>query len=335
MLSASSSTAISAAIDDAPSTFLSIGSAFLYGSVSVLIVLFNKAVLSSFDDRSSFPFALAMFQALAGMLVFALLSFLNVTSNIPYAPSMKLFTSMLGISFANVLSVATSFLCLSHTTVPTYGMLKRQAIPITLFLDLYVRKKGAAPSWQVVGSVLVMTVSGFAMGLSDVSFSVIGYALGLGSAFFQSLFLVLSNRYFVDRSMNALQSAQLHCWASFPHHLLLFILTDEPRQLLDFSGRFWHDPKFMLCFWASVLLGVLLILSTQLCSIMNSALTVMVTGQTKSVLQAFVGIAVFSTKHSRANIVAIILGFVGSGWYAWAKLQERKTLSGPKAGHGS
>eukprot|EP00762_Andalucia_godoyi_P004477 ANDGO_08138.mRNA.1 Putative UDP-sugar transporter DDB_G0278631 len=295
--------------------------ALMYGSTSVAIVLFNKAVLSSFDG--SFPFALPMCQSLAGMLVFWILGSMNV---LPMSPmSFVQLKRMLVVSGINSLNVALSFVCLQYTTVPTYGTLRRLAIICTLIANYFVFRKN--PSRETITAVLVMGTGGILMGLGDVSFSMIGYVSGIGSSVLQALFLVLGRKVFDEENLTAIESSRLHCWASFPYNALFFMLTDEPKKF--FMREMWADQGFLTCFLMSVLLGVALIFTTQYCIIVNSPLAVTTVGQMKVVLQAVMGILLFGTRHPPMNMLGIVVGFFGSAYYTKIKYDEAVRSGGP------
>lgn len=295
--------------------------AILYGTTSVSIVLFNKAVLSNFDG--SFPFALAMCQTLAGMIVFYLLNAMNIIELSPM--SFQQLRRMMVISGVNSLNVALSFVCLQFTTVPTYGTLRRLAIVCTLIANYFVFRKN--PSKEVIAAVLIMGTGGVMMGIADVEYNTIGYAAGIGSCALQGLFLVLGKKFFEEENMSAFESSRLHCWASFPFAVLFFFLTDEPKMF--FRPEIWADRGLLGCFLVSVILGVALIFTTQYCVIINSPLAVTTVGQMKVVLQAAIGIVVFGTKHPPLNLLGIGIGFLGSAYYTKVKYDEAVRSGGP------
>jgi drug/metabolite transporter (DMT)-like permease len=233
---------------------------------------------------------------------------------------------MLLVSGTNALGVAASFLSLQYVSVPTYGMLKRASIVFTMMFDWWLHER--KPSTAILHSVAIMAVGALLMGFTDLSFSFIGYAAGIASSAFQSLFLVLSNKYFSDQHLSAMDSAKVHCAASVPAHALLFLLSTEPSEML--SPATWSNPGFASCFAASCVLGVALIASTQICSLVNTPLTVVVTGNAKSVGQALLGILLFGSRHPPLNVLGIVIGFLGSFYYAKSKWDEQQSRARSK-----
>jgi drug/metabolite transporter (DMT)-like permease len=299
---------------DAANRLKSFAAAVQYGAVSVAIVLFNKAFLSSFSE-GSFPFTLALAQSCAGIVVFWLLSALRIISVQPL--SYEMLRRMFSLSAVNALNVALSFVCLQFTTVPTYGALRRLALLCTMLADYLLFNKTFTRS--TVASVLTMVAGGLLMGVTDLEFSMLGYAAGIGSAFLQGLFLVLSKRFFDEKKLSAFDSSYLYCVASTPYYVVFWIYSNEMASM---PPGIWANQMFVVCFAASVLLGVALIFSTQYCNIVNTPLTVSATGQVKSVIQAVTGVIVFRTRHPPLNMLGIVIGFLGSSWYAQIKYLE-------------
>lgn len=156
-----------------------------------------------------------------------------------------------------------------------------------------------------------------------------GYLLGLASCLSQTGYLMYVVKREKESGMSTFGLFYLNCVLSLPFVLLVAVLTG------DLSGAIAYDdiatPGFMGVLLLSSLLGALLNYSIFLCAVVNSPLTLLVSGQFKSIVT--VGVGVFTFGGVATNFLSLtgwLLNTIGSVAYAWLKHAEKHGSSSPK-----
>ena len=87
----------------------------------------------------------------------------------------------------------------------------------------------------------------------------------------------------------------------------------------------WYDPWFFTLFLTSSVMGCLLNYSIYRCTMVTSALTVVVTGCAKNVLSTYCGMVVGGDyRFTWANFVGINISMIGSLYYAFVKFHAKQ-----------
>ncbi|XP_038060794.1 UDP-galactose/UDP-glucose transporter 7-like [Patiria miniata] len=295
-----------------------VSAAVFYGVLSGSMSFVNKVVLSTLGFH--FPCFIMLCQMILTASVFKCLGILGHLCLPPATfTNLKLcwLPSILGL-FHSVLSLHA----LGGMNVAMYTILKRCVPLMNLLLTPCLLQKGA-PSLPVVGSVMVMTAGCVFTGLGDLTFDLTAYTFGMLSVFSQSLYLTLVQSLSSQHeTLSAADIAYLNSLNCIPLLLLYTTATSEFTQILDFPDL--HSIKFLVAFLVVISMGCALNYSVFLCTTLTSALTLSVVGVMKSVVVVIVGLFTFGgVQLSVLGGMGVTLNTLGSGWYTYAKYQEK------------
>ena len=247
-------------------------SILLYVFSSIFIIISNKMILTSF----AFPSVLFLMwaQSLFTIGVFSVKKRPSFSSkNI----SILLLTC--------VLNVSNVFFGLSGSgllNVAMFSALRRFSIATTMFAESYFFHKSLKRS--IMFSVLIMLLGSIFAALDDLTFDARGY-----------IFVMINN--ILTTSAQISQKAALEdnwsketimfCTSLLTILVSSFYMTQTYDALVQFP--LWSQPTFLMCLAGSVVLGFVINWSCAWIIERNNALTLSVTGSTRSVL---VGLAV-------------------------------------------
>ncbi|KAM7092621.1 nucleotide sugar transporter SLC35D2 isoform 4-T4 [Molossus nigricans] len=263
-----------------PSRVAQLLSALFYGTCSFLMVLVNKALLTTYGFPS--PIVLGIGQLFP-------LPLLYVGNHIS------------GLSSTGKLSL------------PMFTVLRKFTIPLTLLLETVIL--GRQYSLNIIVSVFAIIVGAFIAAGSDLAFNLEGYIF----VFLNDIFTA-ANGVYTKQKMDPKELGKygvLFYNASFMivPTLILSVSTGDLQQrerkrlrnrnieATEFNQ--WKNVLFIIQFLLSCFLGFLLMFSTVLCSFYNSALTTAVVGAIKNVSVAYIGMLV------GGDYIFSVLNFVG------------------------
>uniref|UniRef100_A0A8C9BI87 Solute carrier family 35 member D2 n=1 Tax=Phocoena sinus TaxID=42100 RepID=A0A8C9BI87_PHOSS len=257
-----------------PSRAAKLLSALFYGTCSFLLVLVNKALLTTYRFPS--PVVLGIGQ----MTVTIMILYVSKLSKLIHFPDfdkkipIKLFPLPL-LYIGNHISGLSST---SKLSLPMFTVLRKFTIPLTLLLETIV-----------LGS--------------DLAFNLEGYIF----VFLNDIFTA-ANGVYTKQKMDPEELGKYGvlfynaCFMSIPT-LIISVSTGDLRQATEFNQ--WKNVLFIIQFLLSCFLGFLLMYSTLLCSYYNSALTTAVVGAIKNVSVAYIGMLV------GGDYIFSVLNFVG------------------------
>ncbi|XP_028747524.1 UDP-N-acetylglucosamine/UDP-glucose/GDP-mannose transporter isoform X4 [Peromyscus leucopus] len=256
-----------------PSRLVRLLSALFYGTCSFLIVLVNKALLTTYGFPS--PIVLGIGQ-MATTIMILYVSKLNKIIHFPDFDKKipgKLFPLPL-LYVGNHISGLSST---SKLSLPMYTVLRKFTIPLTLLLEAIIL--GKQYSLSIVLSVLVIVFGAFIAAGSDLAFNLEGYIF----VFLNDIFTA-ANGVYTKQKMDPKELGKYGvlfynaCFMIIPT-IIVSVSTGDFQQATEFSH--WKNVLFIIQFLLSCLLGFLLMYSTVLCSYYNSALTTAVVGAIK------------------------------------------------------
>uniref|UniRef100_A0A453P342 Sugar phosphate transporter domain-containing protein n=2 Tax=Aegilops tauschii subsp. strangulata TaxID=200361 RepID=A0A453P342_AEGTS len=174
--------------------------ALSYMSCSVLLVMFNKAALSSYK----FPCAnvitlLQMVCSTCLLYVLRRLKIISFTNSEPSVPSDSLFfvpfrillrTSPLSLSY--LLYMLASMESVRGVNVPMYTTLRRTTVAFTMTMEYFLAKQKHTP--PIIGSVALIVFGAFIAGARDLSFDARGYAIVFVANITTAVYLATINR---------------------------------------------------------------------------------------------------------------------------------------------
>ncbi|KAI5557480.1 hypothetical protein POPTR_018G127400v4 [Populus trichocarpa] len=158
--------------------------AISYMASAVLLVMFNKAALSSY----SFPYAnvITLFQMLCSCLFLYVLKFWkiisfttsepqNMSNNPARLVSFKTLLHSLPLALSYLLYMLITMESVRAINVPMYTTLRRTTVAFTMIVEYLLT--GQKHSLRVVGSVGIIILGAFVAGARDLSFDAYGYAV--------------------------------------------------------------------------------------------------------------------------------------------------------------
>ncbi|XP_053433090.1 UDP-N-acetylglucosamine/UDP-glucose/GDP-mannose transporter isoform X2 [Nycticebus coucang] len=268
-----------------PSRVTKLLSALFYGTCSFLIVLVNKALLTTYGFPS--PIVLGIGQMAATIMILyvckrnKIIHFPDFDKKIP----VKLFPLPL-LYVGNHISGLSST---SKLSLPMFTVLRKFTIPLTLLLESIILGKQYSVSIMV--SVFAIVLGAFIAAGSDLAFNLEGYVF----VFLNDVFTA-ANGVYTKQKM-------------------------DPKAT-EFNQ--WKNVLFIIQFLLSCFLGFLLMYSTVLCSYYNSALTTAVVGAIKNVSIAYIGMLVGGDYvFSVLNFVGLNICMAGGLRYSFLTLSSQ------------
>ncbi|XDA71916.1 hypothetical protein R6Z07F_002202 [Ovis aries] len=257
-----------------PSRVAKLLSALFYGTCSFLLVLVNKALLTTYRFPS--PIVLGVGQ----MAVTIMILYVSKLNKIIHFPDFdkKIPTKLFPLPLLYVGNHISGLASTSKLSLPMFTVLRKFTIPLTLLLETII-----------LGS--------------DLAFNLEGYIF----VFLNDIFTA-ANGVYTKQKMDPKELGKYGvlyynaCFMIIPT-LIISVSTGDLRQATEFNQ--WKNVLFIIQFLLSCFLGFLLMYSTVLCSYYNSALTTAVVGAIKNVSVAYIGMLV------GGDYIFSVLNFVG------------------------
>ncbi|KAJ6674002.1 SOLUTE CARRIER FAMILY 35 [Salix viminalis] len=300
--------------------------AISYMSCAVLLILFNKAALSSY----SFPSAnvITLFQMVCSCsLLYVLrrwriISFTDggsLTTSDAKANLVPLETLIhtLPLAFTYLLYMLVTMESVRGVNVPMYTTLRRTTVVFTMIMEYILAGQRYAP--PIFGSVGLIVLGAFIAGARDLSFDFYGYAVVFLANFTTAIYLATISRIGKSSGLNSF--GLMWCNGIICGPVLLFwtFIRGDLQMAMNFPYLF--SPGFLAILLFSCILAFFLNYSIFLNTTLNSALTQTICGNLKDLFTIALGWTIFGgLPFDIFNVIGQSLGFVGSGLYAYYKL---------------
>lgn len=257
-------------------------SALFYATSSLLIVLVNKSVLTTYSFPSSM--VLGIGQMMATIIILSIgkmrtaIHFPDFDQQIPW----KVFPLPLLYVGNHITGLAST----KKLSLPMFTVLRKFSIVITMILEAVILRNRY--SFSVICSVFIMTVGAFVAASYDLAFSLEGYVCVLLNDIFTAANGVYTKQKLDSKELGKYGVLYYNaCFMVIPAILMCF-WTGDLRQAAVFDK--WTDFVFLIQFLLACIMGFVLMYSIILCSYYNSALTTTVVGAVKNVSVAYVGL---------------------------------------------
>eukprot|EP00499_Haloplacidia_sp_CaronLabIsolate_P010397 CAMPEP_0196772410 /NCGR_PEP_ID=MMETSP1104-20130614/2216_1 /TAXON_ID=33652 /ORGANISM="Cafeteria sp., Strain Caron Lab Isolate" /LENGTH=336 /DNA_ID=CAMNT_0042142545 /DNA_START=1 /DNA_END=1011 /DNA_ORIENTATION=- len=305
-----------------------LAAALLYGTVSIAITFFNKAVLSVY--HFGMPNLLTLIQMLFSLAFLVLAKRYRLIEYPDFDPALLKPMAPLAISF--FLMVTTGLAALEFLNVPMFGALRRLTTLITMLSEMMLQGKPFVP--RIALPIMVMVIGAIVAGATDLTFSFVGYFLVFLNCIFTATYLVFINRLSKQTGLSTFGLLFYNNIMCVPLVAVTVLATGELPEMVTFPH--WARFDFLVCFVASSSMAILLNYTIFLCTAVTSALTTSVTGQVKTIVTTVVGLFIFGdVQITLSNVSGLSLGILGSIWYSAIKYQEQAQRTASSASKAS
>ncbi|XP_073135976.1 UDP-N-acetylglucosamine transporter UGNT1-like [Henckelia pumila] len=300
--------------------------AISYMTCAVLLVMFNKAALSSYG----FPCAnvITLCQMISSCCFLYALRRLKIISfyandsvsisdgSKALVPMKTLFdTSPLALTY--LLYMLATMESVRGVNVPMYTTLRRTTVVFTMIVEYILVKQNY--TIHILGSVALIVLGAFIAGSRDLSFDYYGYLIVFVANITTAIYLATIARIGKSSGLNSFGLMWCNGILCGPVLLVWTLFRGDLEMTMNFPNLF--SPGFLAVLLFSCILAFLLNYSIFLNTTLNSALTQTICGNLKDLFTISLGWVVFGgLPFDLLNVIGQLLGFTGSGLYAYYKL---------------
>ncbi|XP_022863807.1 nucleotide-sugar uncharacterized transporter 3 isoform X2 [Olea europaea var. sylvestris] len=292
----------------------------------VLLILFNKAALSSYN----FPCAniITLCQMICSCCWLYMLrrwKLISFNSNESLAISessktlvpLKTLIDTSPLAFTYLLYMLVTMESVRGVNVPMYTTLRRTTVVFTMVVEyVLARQKYTRP---ILGSVALIMMGAFIAGARDLSFDSYGYLVVFLSNISTAIYLATISRIGKSSGLNSFGLMWCNGILCGPILLLWTLFRGDLEMTMNFP--YLLSPGFLIVLLLSCVLGFFINYSIFLNTTLNSALTQTICGNLKDLFTITLGWMIFGgLPFDLLNVIGQLLGFIGSGLYAYYKL---------------
>ncbi|KAK1400050.1 UDP-sugar transporter sqv-7 [Heracleum sosnowskyi] len=306
---------------------LGVYTAVSYMLCAVLLIMFNKAALSSYE----FPYVnvITLCQMSCSCVLLYVMRRWKIISFTVSEPHGKETNPLILLPLRTVLHtlpLAVSYLLyllismesVRGINVPMYTTLRRTTVAFTMLFEYFLT--GQKHSFSVVGSVGIIIFGAIIAGARDLAFDSYSYAVVFTANICSAIYLASIARVGKSSGLNSFGLMWCNGLICTPFLLIWTYLRGDLEMTLQFPYLFF--PGFQAVMVLSCLLAFLLNYTVFLNTTRNSALTQTICGNLKDLFTIGVGWLLFGgLPFDLMNVVGQSLGFLGSCLYAYCKLK--------------
>ncbi|KAF3598017.1 hypothetical protein DY000_02027756 [Brassica cretica] len=289
--------------------------ALSYMACAVMLVLFNKAALSSYH----FPCVnvITLFQMVSSTFFLYSLrrkkiisfiaadSFSGSGSTSAFVPLKTLFHT-LPLSIAYLMYMLASMASVRGVNVPMYTTLRRTTVAFTMVIEYMLT--GQRYTRSIIGSVGVIIFGAFFAGARDLSFDFYGYGVVFLANITTAIYLATIARIGKSSGLNSFGLMWCNGIICGPILMIWTFMSGDLEKTISFPYLF--SPGFMAVLLCSCVLAFFLNYSIFLNTTLNSALTQTICGNMK------VGFSSVKLVELQSDHYIIVAGFI----YGWTRL---------------
>ncbi|KAK7281618.1 hypothetical protein RIF29_09763 [Crotalaria pallida] len=302
--------------------------AISYMASAVLLVMFNKAALSTYK----FPFSnvITLCQMVCAFIVLYVMKSLRIISfttvdesqSHSYNParfvSLRTFVHNVPLALTYLLYMVVTMEAVRRINIPMYTTLRRTSVAFTMIVEYFVSRK--RHTTFVVGSVGIIIVGAFVAGARDLAFDAYGYSIIFLENMCKAIYLACVARVGKSSGLNIFGLIWCNVVVCGPILLLWCILKGDIQITLSFPYLLY--PGFQVVILLSCLLTFFMNYIVVLNTVVNSALTQAICSNLKDVFTSGIGWLLFrGLPYDLFNVLGQSLGFLGSCLYAYSKIQ--------------
>ncbi|KAJ4899166.1 Nucleotide/sugar transporter family protein [Raphanus sativus] len=300
--------------------------ALSYMSCAVMLVLFNKAALSSYD----FPCVniITLFQMVSSTLFLYTLRRKKIISftagdsdnNVSAFVPLKTLFHTLPLSVAYLLYMLVTMASVRGVNVPMYTTLRRTTVAFTMVIEYMLT--GQRYTRSIIGSVGVILFGAFFAGARDLSFDFYGYGVVFLANITTAVYLATISRTGKSSGLNSFGLMWCNGIICGPILMIWTYVCGDLERTINFPHLF--SPGFMVVLLSSCVLAFFLNYCIFLNTTLNSAVTQTICGNMKDVFTVGLGWMFFGgLPFDLMNVIGQLFGFFGSGLYAYYKIIGR------------
>ncbi|XP_022999280.1 nucleotide-sugar uncharacterized transporter 3-like [Cucurbita maxima] len=301
-----------------------------YMASAVLLLMFNKAALSSYK----FPCVnvITLFQIICSCtLLYALrhwkiisftvndaegVGFGRSTILVPY----KTLVQTLPLAISYLLYMLVTMESVRGINVPMYTTLRRTTVVFTMIAEYVLT--GQTHSSFIVASVGMIILGAIVAGAGDLSFDIYAYGVVFLANISTAVYLASIARIGKSSGLNIFGLMWCNGVICGPFLLLWITIKGDIETTLNFSYIFSFGFLFVMLL--SCIMAFSINYYVFLNTTLNSALTQTVCGNLKDVFTVGIGWFLFGgLPYDFLNVVGQSLGFLGSCVYAYCKLNGK------------
>lgn len=301
--------------------------ALSYMACAVLLVMFNKAALSSYKFPSANVITvLQMIVSTALLYVLRKLGIIRFTDDGPDKAKFKRFVPFRILRETSPLSIAYLFYMvvgmasIRGVSVPMYTTLRRTTVLFTMVMEFFLL--GQRHTTPIITSVAIIVFGVFIAAARDFSFELGAYSLVFLSNLTTAIYLATIARLGKTTGLNSFGLMWCNGIICGPLLFAWIVLSGELNTALHFESL--HVLGFQICVVLSCMMAFCLNYTIFLNTTLNSALTQTMCGNLKDLGTVLIGWIWFGgLPFDWLNVLGQLLGFVGSGMYAYCKLKGK------------
>ncbi|XP_047123505.1 nucleotide sugar transporter SLC35D2 isoform X1 [Hydra vulgaris] len=299
---------------------LKITSAIFYAVCSILIVVLNKIVLTSYRFPS-FQF-LAIGQMVASLLVLGISNQLGVITFPGF--NKDVFKKVFPLPLLYFLNLVSGLGSTQSLNLPMFTVLRRFSILFTMVGEYFVLNQKASVKVQL--SVYCMLIGAVVAASRDFAFDLNGYIMIMINNL-----MTAANGVYIKKK---LESKDLGQYGLIFYNSLFMLAPalcwsiSTGDMNLAYTYTRWEDMTFVGMFLVACIFGFVLNYSSVLCTNYNSALTTTIVGCLKNVLVTYCGMLIGGDyKFDWVNFLGLNISIAGSIFYSYVGLTEKQPSS--------